>query len=49
VATCEANGREINAEPARQGWTVEYEQYSDGRYSDEEARRVKRGLWPARS
>jgi endonuclease YncB( thermonuclease family) len=47
VATCEANGREINAEMIRQGWAVEYEQYSDGRYSDEEeeARRAKRGLW----
>jgi endonuclease YncB( thermonuclease family) len=47
VATCEANGREINAELVRRGWAVEYEQYSDGRYSDEEeeARRAKRGLW----
>ena len=47
VATCEANGREINAEMIRQGWAVEYEQYSDGRYSDEEeeARSAKRGLW----
>ncbi len=47
VATCEANGREINAELVRQGWAVEYKQYSDGRYSDEEeeARGAKRGLW----
>jgi endonuclease YncB( thermonuclease family) len=47
VATCEADEREINAEMVRQGWAVEYEQYSDGRYSDEEeeAQSAKRGLW----
>jgi endonuclease YncB( thermonuclease family) len=47
VATCEANGRDIAGELIRQGWAVEYTQYSDGRYSDEEeeARRAKRGLW----
>lgn len=47
VAVCHANGRDINGELVRQGWAVEYGQYSDGRYSDEEAeaRRAKRGLW----
>jgi endonuclease YncB( thermonuclease family) len=47
VATCEANGRDIAGELIRQGWAVEYTQYSDGRYSDEEneAQRAKRGLW----
>jgi len=47
VAVCTANGREINGELIRQGWAVEYRQYSDGRYSDEEAeaRLAKRGLW----
>jgi len=47
VAVCQANGREINAELIRQGWALEYKQYSDGRYSDEEvdARKAKRGLW----
>jgi endonuclease YncB( thermonuclease family) len=47
VATCEANGRDIGGQLIRQGWAVEYTQYSDGRYSgeEEEARRAKRGLW----
>ncbi|MFC5086848.1 thermonuclease family protein [Microvirga arabica] len=47
VATCEADGRDIGSELIRQGWAVEYIQYSDGRYSDEEkeAQRAKRGLW----
>jgi endonuclease YncB( thermonuclease family) len=47
VAVCSANGRDINAEMARQGWALEYKQYSDGRYADEEAqaRKAKRGLW----
>jgi endonuclease YncB( thermonuclease family) len=47
VAVCQANGREINAELIRQGWALEYKDYSDGRYSDEEAeaRKAKRGLW----
>ena len=47
VAVCHANGRDINGELIRQGWAIEYNQYSDGRYSDEEteARQAKRGLW----
>jgi endonuclease YncB( thermonuclease family) len=47
VATCKAHGRDINAELVRQGWAIEYSQYSDGRFSDEEveARQAKRGLW----
>lgn len=47
VAVCEANGRDIGGELVRQGWAVEYTQYSDGRYSGEEAeaQRAKRGLW----
>ena len=47
VAVCQANGREINAELIRQGWALEYKQYSDGRYSGDEAeaREAKRGLW----
>jgi endonuclease YncB( thermonuclease family) len=47
VAVCHANGRDINGELVRQGWAVEYGQYSDGRYSEEEteARQAKRGLW----
>lgn len=47
VATCEANGQDIAGELIRQGWAIEYTQYSDGRYSNEEkeARQAKRGLW----
>jgi endonuclease YncB( thermonuclease family) len=47
VAVCQANGREINAELIRQGWAIEYKEYSDGRYADEEteARKAQRGLW----
>ncbi|WP_114944833.1 thermonuclease family protein [Microvirga calopogonii] len=47
VAVCEANGREINAELVRQGWALEYKQYSDGRYAaaEAEARKAKQGLW----
>jgi hypothetical protein len=47
VAIYQANGREINAELIRQGWALEYKQYSDGRYANEEAeaRKAKRGLW----
>jgi endonuclease YncB( thermonuclease family) len=50
VAVCQANGREINAELIRQGWALEYKQYSDGRYSEVEAdaRKAKRGLWAGR-
>lgn len=47
VAVCRAKGQDINAELIRQGWAVEYKQYSDGRYTVEEteARKAKRGLW----
>lgn len=47
VAVCEAGGRAINGELVRQGWALEYRQYSDGRYSGDEAeaRRAKRGLF----
>jgi endonuclease YncB( thermonuclease family) len=50
VAVCRANGRDINGELIRQGWAIEYGQYSDGRYSDEEAEagNAKRGLWAGR-
>ena len=47
VAVCTVAGRSLNAEMVRQGWAVEYTQYSDGRFSGEEAeaRRARRGLW----
>jgi endonuclease YncB( thermonuclease family) len=37
----------INAEMVRSGWAVEYDDYSDGRYSEEErqARAEKQGMW----
>ncbi|WP_082537306.1 MULTISPECIES: thermonuclease family protein [unclassified Aureimonas] len=47
VAECQSNGKVLNAELVRAGWAVEYKQYSDGRYSDEEAaaKRAKAGMW----
>jgi endonuclease YncB( thermonuclease family) len=47
VAICRTRGRDLNAEMVRQGWAVEYTQYSDGRYSalEAEARIERRGLW----
>ncbi len=46
VAVCSASGRDLNAELVAQGWALEYGDYSDGRYSDEEAeaRQAARGL-----
>lgn len=47
VAICRIRGRDLNAEMVRQGWAVEYTQYSDGRYAalEAEARRNRLGLW----
>ena len=47
VAICRIRGQDLNAEMVRQGWAVEYTQYSDGRYSalEAEARRRRLGLW----
>lgn len=48
VAACRtAAGMVVNAALVASGWAVEYAQYSDGRYSDEEraARSAKRGMW----
>ena len=47
VAVCSTSERELNAEMVRQGWALEYSEYSDGRYTDdqEEARQARRGLW----
>ncbi len=48
VAECSTPGNVvINAEMVRAGWAVEYDQYSDGRYDQEEAaaRSAKRGMW----
>ncbi|RFC65003.1 thermonuclease family protein [Fulvimarina endophytica] len=48
VAECVTSGNVVlNAELVRQGWAVEYDQYSDGRYDQEEAeaRAARRGIW----
>jgi endonuclease YncB( thermonuclease family) len=47
VAICRVQDRDLNAEMVRQGWAVEYAQYSYGRYSALEAgaRRNRLGLW----
>lgn len=33
VSTCSANGQDVGEWMVRQGWAVEYRQYSDGRYA----------------
>ena len=47
VAVCRVDGRDIGAELVHQGWALDYADYSDGAYADEqvEAERVQRGLW----
>jgi endonuclease YncB( thermonuclease family) len=44
VSTCSADGQDVGQWMVRQGWAVEYRQYSDGRYARDEreaaARRV---------
>ncbi|WP_182422399.1 thermonuclease family protein [Aureimonas sp. ME7] len=48
VAECVTPGNVVvNAEMVRAGWAVEYKQYSDGRYDQEEAeaKAAKRGIW----
>jgi endonuclease YncB( thermonuclease family) len=47
VAVCSAGGTEINAWLAREGWALDYRQYSKGAYAEaeKEAREAKRGLW----
>ncbi|WP_244493301.1 thermonuclease family protein [Aureimonas sp. AU20] len=48
VAECATPGNVVlNAAMVKAGWAIEYKQYSDGRYSQEEAeaKAVKRGLW----
>jgi len=44
VSTCSADGQDVGGWMVRQGWAVEYRQYSDGRYAQDEreaaARRV---------
>lgn len=48
VAECAtADNKVLNAEMVKAGWAIEYEQYSDGRYDQEqaEAKAAKRGIW----
>jgi endonuclease YncB( thermonuclease family) len=46
VATCSV-GQDIGAEMVRQGWALDYERFSDGRYAAQqlEAEQAERGLW----
>ncbi len=51
VAECRTHeGTVINEEMVRRGWALEYDAYSDGRYSAAQtaARRAKVGLWAGR-
>lgn len=47
VAVCIADDHEVNAWMAREGWALDYLQYSKGAYADaeKEAREANRGLW----
>lgn len=47
VAVCSAGETEINVWMAREGWALDYRQYSKGAYAaaEKEAREAKRGLW----
>jgi endonuclease YncB( thermonuclease family) len=47
VAICYLNGEDLNGWLVRQGWALDYRQYSKGRYAAEEAeaRTAKRGMW----
>ncbi|WP_244498043.1 thermonuclease family protein [Aureimonas sp. AU40] len=48
VAECATPGNVVlNAAMVKAGWAIEYKQYSDGRYSQEEAeaKAAKRGIW----
>jgi endonuclease YncB( thermonuclease family) len=40
-------GQDIGAEMVRQGWALDYERFSDGRYAAQqlEAEQTERGLW----
>lgn len=47
VATCTVGGVDIGSELVRQGWALDYENYSKGAYAIEqlEAEAAQRGLW----
>lgn len=49
VATCEADGRDINAALVRQGWAVAYRAHGlDYIAAEAEARKARRGIWQGR-
>lgn len=50
IARCEVDGKDLGEWIVRQGWALDYEVYSKGRYKDaqEEAKAAKRGLWQGR-
>lgn len=47
VSLCSVGGLSVNDWMVRQGWALDYRQYSKGAYADAEgeARDAKRGLW----
>jgi endonuclease YncB( thermonuclease family) len=47
VAICYLDGEDLNGWLVRQGWALDYRQYSKGRYAAEEAeaRAGRRGVW----
>jgi endonuclease YncB( thermonuclease family) len=47
VATCTVAGQDIGAAMVRQGWALDVERYSSGRYAAEQldAEQAQRGLW----
>jgi endonuclease YncB( thermonuclease family) len=47
VAICYLDGEDLNGWLVRQGWALDYRQYSKGRYAAEEAeaRSGRRGVW----
>ena len=47
VAVCRAGDTDVNDWMAREGWALDYRQFSKGEYAgaEKEAREAKRGLW----
>jgi endonuclease YncB( thermonuclease family) len=50
IARCEVDGTDLGEWIVRQGWALDYDKYSKGRYkgAEEEAKSVKRGVWRGR-
>jgi endonuclease YncB( thermonuclease family) len=47
VSECFAGGKSLNARMVREGWAIQYDQYSDGRFDADQAdaKSARRGLW----